>query len=116
MVVDQKLKGLLSARDKRSSHGLNCSLAMEEKRIDDLEILAHHLQKGLGHYEDHMFVENLLEDIGEYKIKDEKYDFDEEALQPSQLQGFLEGKKATGMYAQDTDYHGRYDGYYHNDD
>ena len=63
-----------------------------------------------------MFVENLLEDIGEYKIKEEKYDFDEETLQPSQLQGFLEGKKATVMYAQDTDYHGRYDGYYRNDD
>ena len=45
-----------------------------------------------------MSMTNLLEDIGKYKIK-EKYEFDEETLQPSQLQDFLEGKKAKGMYA-----------------
>ena len=88
---------------------------MEEKSIVDLEILAQHLQKRLGSYEDHMSMENLLEDIGEYKIK-EKYGFDEGTLQPSRLQGFLEGKKSKGMYARDYDYHGRYDGYYQNDD
>ena len=59
---------MLGARDKRSSHGLSRSLAMEEKHITDLEILAQHLQKCLGRYEDHMSMENLLEDIGEYKI------------------------------------------------
>ena len=37
-------------------------------------------------------------------------------MEPSQLQGFLGHKKAKGMYAQDYDYHGRYDDYYQNDD
>ena len=35
-----------------------------------------------------------------------------ETLQPSQLQGFLEYKKAKGMYARDYDYHGRYEDYF----
>ena len=83
-MANHKLKGVLGARDKCSSHGLSCSLAMEEKHIADLEILAQHLQKRLGHYEDHVFMENLLEDIGEYKIS-EKYNFDDETLQPSKL-------------------------------
>ena len=115
-MADHKLKGVLGARDKRSGHGLSCSLAMEEKHITDLEILAQHLRKRLGCYEDHMSMENLLEGIGEYKIKEEKYDFDAETLQPSQLQGFLDGNKAKGMYTQDYDYYGRYDGYHRNDD
>ena len=57
-----------------------------------------------------------MEGIGKYKIKEEKYNFYEETLQPSQHQGFLGHKKAKGMYAQDYDYHGRYDCYYWNDD
>ena len=45
-----------------------------------------------------MFLENLMEGIDKYKIKKEKDDFDEETLQPSQLQHFFEHKKAKGMY------------------
>ena len=63
-----------------------------------------------------MSMENLMECIGKYKIKEEKYDFYEETLQPDQLEGFLEHKKAKGMHARDYDYHGRYEGYYRNDD
>ena len=38
-------------------------------------------------------------------------------MQPSQLQGFLERKKAKGIYAQNYAYHGRsYGGYYQNED
>ena len=48
--------------------------------------------------------------------KEEKYDFYEELLQPSQLEGFLGNKKAKGMYVRDYDYHGRYDCYYQNED
>ena len=57
-----------------------------------------------------------MEGIGKYNIKEEKYSFYEETLQPSQLQGFLEHKKAKGMYARDCDYHERYDCYYRNED
>ena len=49
-MADHKLKGVLGARDKHSSHGLSCSLALEEKHIADLEILAQHLRKRLGCY------------------------------------------------------------------
>ena len=56
-----------------------------------------------------------MEGIGKYKVE-EKCDFYEETLQPSQLQGFLGHKKAKGMYAQDYDYHGRCDCYYPNED
>ena len=72
---------------------------MEEKHIADLETLAKHLEQRLRLYEDHMSMENLMECIDKYKIKEEKYDFSEETLQPSQLQGFLGHKKAKGMYA-----------------
>ena len=116
MMGDHKLKGVLGVRDKSSTHGLSRSLAIEEKRIVYLEILAQHLQQCLRLYEDHMSTENLMEGIGKYKIKEEKYEFYEESLQLSQLQGFLGKKKAKGMYAQDCDYHGRYDCYYQNED
>ena len=53
-----------------------------------------------------------MEGIDKYKMKEEKDDFDEETLQPSQLQDFLDRKKAKGMYARDCYYHGRYDNYY----
>ena len=53
-----------------------------------------------------MFMENLMEGIGKYKIKEENDDFDEETLQPIQLQGFFEHKKAKGMYARNYDYNG----------
>ena len=112
-MADHKLKGVLGARDKISSHGLSRSLAMEEKHIIDLETLAQHLQQRLRLYEDRMSMENLMEGIGKCKIREEKYDFDEETLQPRQLQDFLERKK---VYARDCDYQGRYDGYYLNDD
>ena len=49
-------------------------------------------------------------------VKEEKYYFYEELLQPSQLEGFLGHKKAKGMYVRDFDYHGRHDCYYQNED
>ena len=83
MMANHKLKSVLGARDKISSHGSSRSLAMEEKRIVDLETLAQHLQQCLRLYEDHMSMENLMEEgIGKYKIE-EKYEFYEESLQPS---------------------------------
>ena len=75
MMVDHKLKGVLGVRDKSSTHGLCRSLAMEETRIADLEILSQHLQQRLRLYEDHMSTENLREGICKYKIEEEKYDF-----------------------------------------
>ena len=57
-----------------------------------------------------------MDGICKYKIKEEKYNFYEENFQRSQLQGFLGHKKGKDMYAQNSDYHGRYDGYYWNDD
>ena len=86
MMVDHKLKGILCVRDKIYTHGLNRSLAIEEKCIIDLEIFARHLQQHLRLYEDHMSIDNLMEGIGKYKIREEKYDFYEETLQPSQLE------------------------------
>ena len=68
-MVDHKLKGVLGARDKISSHVLNRSLAMEEKHITNLETFAQHLQQRLRLYEDQMSMENLMEGIGKYKIK-----------------------------------------------
>ena len=53
---------------------------MEEKRIVNLETFALHLQQRLRLYEDRMSMENLMEGIGKYKIKKEKYDFYEETL------------------------------------
>ena len=79
-MVDHKLKGVLGARDKISRHGLSRSLAMEEKSIVDLEILAQHLQQCLRLYKDHMSMENLMEGIGKCKIKEEKYEFHKEFL------------------------------------
>ena len=116
MMDDHKLKGVLGIRDKSSTHGLSRSLAMEENCIVDLKILAQRLQQILRLYEYHMSMENLMEGIDKYKIKEEKYEFYEESLYPSQLQGFLGHKKAKGMYARDYDYHGRYDCYYRNED
>ena len=85
---------------------------MEENRIPDLEILAQHLQQHLSLYEDHISMEKFMEGIGKYEIKGKKNII----LKPSQLQGFLEHKKAKDMYAKDYDYHGRNNGYYRNDD
>ena len=56
-----------------------------------------------------------MKGIGKYKIKEERYDFYEETLQPSQLEGFLGHKKVKDMYARGYDYHGRYDCYYRNE-
>ena len=98
-MVDHKLKGVLGTRDKISNHVLNHSLSMEEKLIANLDTFAQHLQQRLRLYEDCMSMENLMEGIAKYKIKKEKYDFYEETLWPKQLEGFLEHKKAKGMYA-----------------
>ena len=57
-----------------------------------------------------------MEGIGKYKTKEEKYDFYEETWQPNQFEGFLEHKKAKGMYARNSDYRGKYEGYYWNED
>ena len=43
MMDDHNLNDVLSVRDKSSHHGLSSLLAIEEKRIADLEILAQHL-------------------------------------------------------------------------
>ena len=51
-MVDQKLKGFLSDKDKSSNHGLSCSQTAKQKRMIDLHILAHHLQQRLRSYED----------------------------------------------------------------
>ena len=48
---------------------------MDEKRTTDLETLAQHLQQRLRLYEDHRYMENLMEGVGKYKVKEEKYDF-----------------------------------------
>ena len=80
LMADQKLKCVLGAKDKISRHGLSRSLAMEEKRIADLETSAQHLQQRLRLYEDRMSMENSMEGICQYKIKKEKYDFYEETL------------------------------------
>ena len=111
MMANHKLKGVLGVIDKSSTHGLSHSLAMDEKSITDLQILTQHLQQRLRLYEDYMSMENLIEGIGKYKIE-ENYEFYEESLQPSQLQGFLGHKKVKDMYARNYDYHGRYDCYY----
>ena len=47
LMADHKLKGVLGARDKRSSHGFSRSLTMVERRIADIKILSQHLQKRL---------------------------------------------------------------------
>ena len=65
MMANHKLKGVLGARDKSSSHGSSCSLAMEKKFITNLEILVHHLQDHLRNYEDPMTMKTLMEDVGE---------------------------------------------------
>ena len=43
MIDDHKPKGVLGVRDKSFTHGLSRSLAIEEKRIVDLEILTQHI-------------------------------------------------------------------------
>ena len=44
----------------------------------------------------------VMEDlVGENKIKEEQDDLDEETLRPSQLQNFLECKKAKDEHARD---------------
>ena len=80
MMTDHKLKSVLGVRDKSSTHGLSRSLAMEEKCIADLEILAQHLQQRFRLYQYHISMEKLMAGIGKYKIKEEKYDFYEETL------------------------------------
>ena len=103
LMADHNLRGVLSSKYKSYSHGSSSSRSTKQKRIIDLQILAQHLQQHLRLYEDPMSMENLMEGIGKYKIKEEKYDFYEETLQPSKLQGFLEHKKAKCMYVRDCD-------------
>ena len=44
-----------------------------------MDVLTQHLQQRLRLYNDYMFMENLMEGIGKYKIE-EKYEFYEESL------------------------------------
>ena len=104
-MADQKL-------DKRSSHGSRSSQTAKQKRITNLKILTEHLQQRLRLDIDLMSMENFMEDIDENKIKVEQDDVKEEILQPNQLRGFLERKKANDRLARDYEYQGRYDGYY----
>ena len=115
-MADQNLTYVHSYKYKSYNYGSSCSQIAKQKHIADLETLAQHLQQRLRLYEDHYSMENLMEGFGKYKIKEEKYNFYEETLQPSQLQGLLRHKKAKGMYARDYAYHRRYDCYYQNED
>ena len=76
-MVDQMLKGFIGAKDKSYNHGLSCSQTGKQKHIIDLEIVAQHLQQNLKLYEDPMSMENMMEGIRKYKIKEEKDVFDE---------------------------------------
>ena len=68
-MADHKLKDVLGSRNKFCSHSSSRSLAMKEKHIACLEILAQHLQKHLRLYEDCVSMENLIKGIGEYKME-----------------------------------------------
>ena len=46
-----------------------------------------------------MAMEDLTECVGKNKIKEEQDDWDKEILRPSQVQSFLECKKATDRRA-----------------
>ena len=56
------------------NHGSRCSQTAKQKRIIDLKIHAQHLQQCLRLCENPMSMENLMEGIGKYKIKEEKDD------------------------------------------
>ena len=81
LMADQNLRGVLDSK----YNGSSSSRSTKQKHIIDLEILVQHLQRRLRLYEDRMSMENLMEGIGKYKIKEEKYDFYEETLPPSKL-------------------------------
>ena len=82
-MANQNLRGILGSKYKSYNYGSSCSQTAKKKHIANLEILAQHLQQHLRFYEDHNSMENLMEGIGKYKIKEEKYNFYEETLQPS---------------------------------
>ena len=85
LIADKNLRGVLGSKYKSYNYGSTCSQIAKQKHIADLETLAQHLQHCLRLYEDHNSMEDLMEGIGKYKIKEEKYNFYEETLQPSQL-------------------------------
>ena len=79
-MVAQNLRGVLGSKYKIYNHGSNISRSKKQKHIIDLEIFAQHLQRHFWLYGDHVSMENLMKGIGKDKIKEEKYDFYEEAL------------------------------------
>ena len=74
-MVDQNLRGILGSKYKSCNYGSSCSQTAKQMHIVDLETLAQHRQQRLRLYEDHNSMENLMERIGKYKIKEEKYNF-----------------------------------------
>ena len=95
-MADRNLRGVHGSKHKSYNYGSSCSQTSKQKHMMiyvDLDTLAQHLQQRLRIYEDHNSMENLMEGTCKYKIKEEKYDFYEETLQPSQLEGFLEHKR-----------------------
>ena len=112
-MVDCKLKGVLDNEGKSSSHDSRGSQSPRKKRITGLEILVQCLQNHLRFHRDHMIVEDL---VGENNIEEEHGDEEEETMRRSQLQNFLECKKAKDKHVRDFDYLGRYDGRYYDGD
>ena len=72
LMADQNLRGVLGSKYKSYNYGSSCSQTAKQKHIADLETLTQHLQQRLRLYEDHNFMENLMESISKYKIKEEK--------------------------------------------
>ena len=112
-MVDCKLKGVLDNEDKSSSHDSRGSQSPRQKCITGLEILVQRLQNRLRFHRDPMVVEDL---VGENNIEEEHGDEEEETMRRSQLQNFLECKKAKDKHVRDFDYLGRYDDCYYDGD
>ena len=79
-MADQNLRGFLGSQYKSYSHGSSSLRSTKQNLIIDLQILTQRLKQRFRLYEDPMSMENFMEGIGKYKIKDKKYDFYEETL------------------------------------
>ena len=102
-MANPKLTGVLDNEGKSSSHDSSGSHSPRQKRITDLEILAHRLQNHLRFHKDPMVIEDL---VGENKIEEEHGDEEEEIVQPSQLRNFFGCKKTKNKHVRDYDYLG----------
>ena len=80
LMDDKNLRGILGSKYKSYNYGLSCSKIVKQKHIADLETLVQHLQQRLKLYKDHNSMENLMEGISKYKIKEKKYNFYEETF------------------------------------